>query len=475
MALRIISIIFIIKLNTVFFLVYLTKCDPNASFIGIASMNGDANSYITPIDNFISEGNYYYEGAKAGRMPYVGLIYYFFRLFFSKKIALSFFVIFQTLLSSIAIYYMAKLSSIILKNHQAFWIFSTLSLISLHVTTFDFTVLSESLGISFICIFSYHYFIYLKDRTNSQLLIAAFFLCLSVLYKPYLSLIYLLIGIEFLAHFRQKNFINIIKETFIKSLITILPLLVINGPWTIRNYKIFNEFKPFQQDINAGYNYSDATLSVYEFIQSIGESYIFWDKRSAGCYFEPSESFACEYELPNRILSKKLTKQKILDARKTYISFQKKPNDSLNKLTVLKFNELKEIYVKENRISYYLLRPLILTKHFLLHSGSYFLPISPNSACFHPSLWVLKISQSILYYMALFLGFFGIILLFRNNPKTFIIVSIPIYLILLFPVFLARTEFRYFHLAYPFLLVGLTFTILKFKNYLNYNKIKQLL
>lgn len=463
--LLIISIIFLIKTFTVLYLVDLTKCI-NSEFIGIASMSGDANSYITPIDNFISEGHYYYETAEAGRMPYLGLVYYPFRLIFSKKIALSIVVLLQILMESIAIYYIAKLCYKLFNIQQAFLLYLLLAIFSLHVTIFDFSLLSESLGISFLCLFVYHYYSFLEGcRTKRQLIIVGFFLTLAVLFKPMLSTIFLFIGVEFLWYNRHCKFLTSIKYVIIYTLIVSAPLIIINTPWTIRNYTIFNKFLPFQQDPYAGYNYSSATLAVWKFIETIGESFVFYDKRSAGCYFEPKKGMECEYQFPDRIFSANLTMNKIEEARMIYLDYQKHTSDSLNNLTVQKFNTLTDIYKKERTFSYYIIRPIMLSNHFLFHSGSYFLPIKKDSACYQSYQWMLKLSQSILYYLCLIFGFLGTILIFRKNPLSFIIPIIPIYLIILYPMVFSFTEFRYFMPAYPFLLIGLTFMLLKINRF----------
>src|SRR5580700_5181459 len=101
----IVLLIFLVKLISVLYLIHLSNCINSGTHIGLASYTGDASSYITPIDNFLKEGHYYFETAKAGRMPYLGLVYLPFRLFFSKQIALSILVILQILMESIAIYY----------------------------------------------------------------------------------------------------------------------------------------------------------------------------------------------------------------------------------------------------------------------------------------------------------------------------------------------------------------------------------
>ncbi|MFM7053475.1 MAG: glycosyltransferase family 39 protein [Bacteroidota bacterium] len=459
----IILLVFLVKLASVFYLVHLSKCNGTGNFMGIASMSGDAHSYITPIDNFLKEGTYYYDDAKAGRMPYLGSIYMVFRMFFNKETALSALVLMQILIGSISVYCMGRLSYMLTGAKSALWIFIILSLASLHVTIFDFAVLTESLGTAFIGIFLYLHFVYLsKGRKLKDLFYSGAFLALTILFKPYLSLLFIAVGIEFLWFYRSHSLLKMLKKTAVCSLCVFAPFFILNFPWTVRNYLVFQRFVPFQQDVNAGYGYSNATLSVYGFIQSIGESYVSWDKRSAGCYFEPVEGLPCEYEIPERILGPNLTMEKIQDARAVYASYMKSPNDSLEQRTIAVFEGLTEAYESDHPISYHLLTPLVLVKHFLIHSGSYFMPISTSSSCFHMYQLAIKVLQSVLYYLALILGMAGLLLLFRKNGNSFLLILIPSYLVLFFPIFMARSETRYFHLAIPVLLIGLTYVLYLF-------------
>ena len=182
----------------------------------------------------------------------------------------------------------------------------------------------ESFGTSFLCLFVYHYYNFLAyNRTPKPLIISGFFLTMAVLFKPYLSLLFILIGLEFIKY-EYKNFGHFFLKNISKNILLVsFPLLILDAPWVVRNYIVFNRFIPFQQDASAGYNYSPAYLAEVDFITSIGESYVFWDKRSAGCYFESHRNFPCEYEFPKRIFDKSLTMQQIQDARNTYMEFQK--------------------------------------------------------------------------------------------------------------------------------------------------------
>jgi len=229
----IIFLIFIVKLFSVLFLVHLSKCDNSSDFMGIACVSGDAASYITPIDNFINEGEYYFQSSKAGRMPYLGLIYYPFRLLFSKEIALNIFVILQILLECIAIYFTALLCKNIFKSQTSFWFYVFLACINLYVTDYSYYILSESFSASFICLFVYNYYKYLTiSRTNKQLFYTGFFLTLTILLKPYFALLFLIIGIEFIYFYRSKIFL---KQNLLKIIIVASPILVLNAPWTILN------------------------------------------------------------------------------------------------------------------------------------------------------------------------------------------------------------------------------------------------
>lgn len=464
----IISLIFLIKLCSSLYLIHLTKCDTPQLFRGIAQYSGDAASYIGPIDNLIETGSYNYESVQAGRMPYLGLVYYFFRLWLSKTMALNFVVISQILLEAISIYCLALMCKNMFGSSKSFWLSIFLSCISLNVSIFNYYVISESFGISFLCLFVYSYYSFLTQvKTNKQLLKTGLFLGLTVLFKPYLCLIFVLIGIEFMVNEPRINYLDYVKSVLKKTLIVVLPFLVLNSPWIIRNYVIMHKFVPFQQDVYAGWKLPKIYFAAFKFVDAIGESYVSWDKRSAGCYFEPQIGIKCEFKFSNNIFSENLTMNKIEDVRGIYIKCLKSPSDSLSAIVTTKFDELTNIYKEEHPFRYNFVNPIKIIGHFLLHSGSYYLPISKGSACYHPYQMLIKLSQSLLYYLSLTLGFIGTILLLFKNRKSFIMFSIPIYLIVLFPLVLKRTEFRLFHPAYPFLMIGFIFIIISLKRYIN--------
>jgi hypothetical protein len=266
------------------------------------------------------------------------------------------------------------------------------------------------------------------------------------------------------------SFYDKLKKTFLYSILSFSPLIILDTPWIIRNYITFNKFIPLQKDIYAGYKYEDWYLEYSLFTIKIGESAVFWDKRSFGCYFEDFNEFGCEYELPNRILGNNLTKEKIEAQKKLFLLLKKNPKDSLLKKRVIDgFRNLYNDYIKDHPYSYWIVPPIIHIKKFLFHSGSYYFPLHKNSPCYNIIHLIIKLLQSLFYYLSLFLGFFGLLKLLFNDSKSFILFSIPMYTIIIICIVFLGDEFRYFHPSYPFLSFGMFFLFFdifyRFKNF----------
>jgi hypothetical protein len=477
----IIIIIFIIKLISIIYLQYLGRCQlviPGKD--NLFSYSGDAFSYINPWENLITKGIYSLDGNTpyAGRMPFVGLPYFLFRLFSAKDTSLNLLIIFQLLVSSIATFYMCKLFEKVFYqiNHRLqkityskyFWGFLIFSLISFYVTHFDYYVLSESLAISFLCLFSYHYYIYLAEkRSNKQLVQAGFFLSLTALWKPYFGLLFVPVAAELLwvsLCGKRQGVKSGLKKTFISCLIVFLPMIVMDLPWILRNAITFHKFIPFQIDIYANYSYPEWYKYYRTFVKKIGESIVFWDKRSFACYFEDFNHLECEYKLPSRLLGKHLTEEKIEKQKKLFLRLKNNSGDTaLQRVVIQGFKDLSEDFKKDHPYTYWLIPRIMHVKAFLFHSGSYYFPVRRDSPCFHIFHQGVKLFQSLLYYMCLIFGTIGLLIILNFRRNTYMFAFIPLFLIVFFPVILMASEFRYFHPAYPFLSLGFLYGLFKIK------------
>lgn len=452
-------ITFVIKLATCWYLSYLQKCyAPSLGNTELACYTGDASSYLEPIDNYIQHGEYSTIGQNGekiytGRAPYYGIPYYLFRQLFSQTLSYDLVVLLQIVFETIAILFLAKLTQHLLNNIKAFWLTYCLLLVGLDATHWANHLLTESLSISFLVIFFCHFYYFLTQKKIRYLFFASIFLCFVTLLKPYFGLLYLILGIQFLISLKKK-FHLIAKYTFIMA----IPLIILTLPYTIRNLKKFNRFMPFS-DFFGGANYSKADLAYRGFLKAWGGSIVFWDKRSAACFFEPKDDLPCEFEFPDYAFCDGYSMVDIEQVKDLYVEYQKSPSLQLDDSVYHAFNKLTHAYKEYQPFRYYVLSKIISVKSFLFHSGSYYMPINKASPCYHPWQLVWKGIQSLMYYMTLLAGTIGLIVLAIKHPYSYIAATVPLLLILFFPIIYNASEFRYFAPSYPFLIVGLVIII----------------
>jgi fucose permease len=70
-----------------------------------------------------------------------------------------------------------------------------------------------------------------------------------------------------------------------------------------------------------------------------------------------------------------------------------------------------------------------------------------------------RIIQGSIYWIGLVIGFIGLIFLVRKKRETYMLLLTPVYLTLLFPIYIITHEVRYFYAAHPILLVGASIQI----------------
>src|SRR5688572_10895052 len=105
----IIGLCFIVKLASILFLGFLNEKDYSIAWSShslLANYGGDSDAYIQPMENFIREGEYYFEEGQgtvhSGRAPYYASLYYIFRLFSNPYVSFDLIVLTQLLLESIS-------------------------------------------------------------------------------------------------------------------------------------------------------------------------------------------------------------------------------------------------------------------------------------------------------------------------------------------------------------------------------------
>jgi len=110
---------------------------------------------------------------------------------------------------------------------------------------------------------------------------------------------------------------------------------------------------------------------------------VWWDKRSAGCYFEPRPGYACVFEMPREALAPGYGRAEVEEARSLFLRSGSDP--SLREAAREAFEHLTALYRKQRPFRYFVLAPIDLVSQMVLHSGSYYLPVRWGSPCYSPS------------------------------------------------------------------------------------------
>ena len=458
---------FALKLAAAFYFSNLHQCQfPETSAGRLALLSGDTHSYIGAIDNLKEEGVYYFwNGVRrvyAGRMPYYGAPYYLLRFFLDKPAAADILVLFQILTDAAANVFFAFLCFRIFKSRAAFWIGFALCLLSFNYFLFSLQLVPESLSLNFFIFFLYAFQRYRDEGKWIYAVYASFLLALVVVLKPYLALIYIPF---FGAVLWKRIFLNNfdLKAVFSKLFVLSLPLSLLLAPWIIRNAFVLGRFIPAQENITAGYNYTEADFAFRRFVGAWGGSMIFWDPKSAGCYFTAGHEFSCTFELPAHALTEGYGLEEIEEVRRKYIRLQEQFSPDLEREVVEKFDRLTEIYRNEKPFMYYVGSRFLTASEMFLHTNVYNLPVNPSFRCFEPYQLVFKGIQFLVYCLALTLGSAGLLILSRKRKISLFYASAILPIVFFFAYF-KLTEARYMNQTYPILLIGLTYAVVSFNN-----------
>ena len=467
------AFVFLVKLVMVFYFAYLESGSWETLKLYFAG--GDALSYYGPIESYIEYGVYSYSKALtpyAGRMPYYGSVYFILRLMFEQNIAFNGLVVLQLMVESLAILYLCRIVKEFVPKFKdaAYWCVFVFSILNGATTIWSRYILTESFSIS--CFVFYAYFLqkYLKSRTVKDLIRTGIFLGLMITLRPYLILLFLPIGLTFCYQcWRKKEYWQLLVKNV---LIVSLPMILLLSPWVIRNAVVFNRFIPLQDDMQAGYKYSESYYAMWDFIAAWGGSIQSWDKRAAGCIFEPRFNQDCTFEYPDYVFTSKYNFEDLEQLRQEYIEVCLSFNADEDRAVASKFGQYKDAFIKEHPLRYYLLAPLQLSFEMIFHSGSYNIATIGSGWLKWPSL-LFKIMQSILYYLMLLLGVFGL-LRFLQSPFILNLIFTPCIILVLFGMILKAPEFRFFIHAYPVLVISAIIFALSFGEKLPINRFKLL-
>ncbi len=458
-----IVITFVLKMGLAVYFTNLYKCQFPEQQVSVFA-NIVEETYIQPIDNLVDNGEYYiWNGSRnvyAGRMPYYGIPYYFFRQFFEKSEAKDVYAIFQVLVDSITNIFFALLCFNIMQRKSSFIIGYFIYFLNFNLVAQTVTLIPEILSISIFVLFLFAFHQYWVKNSILMTILVSIFLALVVCLKPYLLIIYPLVFISFLWKDNKLDFSNY-RFIFQTALVLSLPLILLLAPWTIRNAIKLGKFIPTQESMIAGYNYTNGDMAFRRFISSWGGESLWSFPESKGCYFSIREPVNCEQIPPKEALIQGYSIEQLEKVRQDYLQLQRNYSPELDEIVVQEFDTLTKIYKTERPLMYYVGSRFIVAKSLFWHSGNNSLPINNSFKCYKPYQLIFKVVQSVVYILALTIGFIGLIILVWRRKISLIFFFIPLIIILLF-LYLKLAEPRYVYHAYLLFLLGLVYVVVYF-------------
>ncbi len=454
-------------------LIFILNVDPaeayNLSSNTFAGHSGDAKTYIEPIENLLKKNSY----EDDYRMPGYGWIYYLYRLFFNKGLSLNILVITQLILSSISVYALSLLSIAVFKKTIYFYLTFLAYLISIYVSLYDYQLLTESFGASSL-VFTCYFLVRRNGNPIINLLLSGLFITWSFFLKPITAPLLLIFSVYILL--RNKNSLfNLKKYNWNHLIIFLLPLIVMDGLWSIRNYNKYEKFIPITKTTYYPETENSYLGSLYDFTTSFGGSIVWWRPGSEMSFFKTSPNIkTSKVTLPNYIYTSKFNNDSLIVVRDLIEKLDSKnistktKNNIDNKIKIM-LNTFTKSIKDEKPFLYYIGSRIKVLKSFFITSGTQNLFRKESSKLNLINL-LIKIFYSGLYLSIVLLGFLGnfsMLAFYRKvrNIDYFLISSVGLYLALAYPLLFKLDENRYFAPAYPFFVISACFLILKFYAY----------
>jgi hypothetical protein len=246
-----------------------------------------------------------------------------------------------------------------------------------------------------------------------------------------------------------------------QAVLLALPFLVADGAWMARNWPWYHRPVPLQTNEWAGYQTPPALRELSDFTGIIGEEPLYWEAASDISWFykplaEPAPNFRNE---PGKLAPPAYTYDSLVLVKRNLAVAQ----DSMLPATVRQMAATSatravvryaRAYRRQRPFQSFVLVPFKLAYRLTLaHPGDYLF----RQRFAELVLWkkAVKIMAHLWYLAIVGLGLFSTLFLgWQRRFEVLLVKSVPIYLPVLLCFILFKVEFRYFAVAYPFVVIG---------------------
>lgn len=419
----------------------------------------DTHSYIDPIEQLIADGTYYPDY----RMPGVGVPYWIFRQFGDRHASMDAMVVFQCMLSGLAVYLLALLGLRLTRSHATALVVYGLFLLSTYSSWYDTTMSSDSLAVSVMVI---HVFLLQRaiDGKSTRLLMAAgLFLTWIIFLRPVAALLLIPAPLLVLWFWSPKWSIK-------AALLFLLPFVVLDTAWIIRNWRAYGEFNPLTNEgIMPDEIDGRPRGYVMRFLQGYGGNYIWWEAGADIRWFGMWEgSAAVDNEgrnakaPPAYAYVPGYTKDSLLALSERIRIFESGTLTDADSLAIIeevnaKLDRYTKLYQEGAPFNYHVLSRFRMIEYLITQNGTETLFHQPFGEL---PLWkkVFKLLQIFLYLFAYLVGgIAAFVMLWRWRRATALMASwvplIVVYMILVYPLILRMAEWRFMVHVHPLILL----------------------
>ena len=363
------------------------------------------------------------------------------------------------------------LANRIFKSREVFYLVFFGYGISSFSNLYDASLLTESLSVSFLILTCYWLMTFFERSKTAYLVLVGFGLAELVFLRPIFAPLFVFFGASLLIKHPQKIVVN--------GLLLLLPFIVLDAFWVKSNYAKYHRVIPLTK--SKYYEGFETSIwgGISDLVQSWGGSSVYWDHsadiRWIGITDTPvydRDKVDKEVAFPFSVLTKNFNNDSLLLLRSEVIkcvhdstidSLTKRHLEASIKSKVARF---KASYIAENPFGYYVKGPLLLTKKFLLHSGTFKLFTGRvNETDLNKIEKLTKYFYSVLFLATLAFGFLGILFAWLDQSPSYELLlpasAIPLYGIFIHAMVLRVIEWRYLVPFYPFLTVFAAFSVVK--------------
>lgn len=425
---------------------------------------GDTKGYLDPIENLIANGLY----KPDYRMPGVGAPYWVFRQFLDVGTSRDAMVVLQWALSGLNVLLLALIALRMTGSDRVALLVYTAFLLSANSSWFDAMIASDSLAVSTFILHAFFLQRAVDKSDLRQLFLSGLFLAWFIFLRPVGAA--LLPFVAILVYWKSR-FPRPLHAVFA----LLLPFLVLDTAWTVRNYRVNHQFSPLTND---GWFPADFSVEirahVMHFMQGYGGNYIWWapgtdirwfgvwkgganlDDEGRKAMPPPTYAFVPGYDMDSLVrISERIRRVNNGHLTRT---------DSLAEIQAINttMDRYAALYRDQAPLNYHVLSRLRMLKNVLWQHGTEGMIIKPFASL---PIWakLFKLMQVGFYVFANTIGAIAVVFyLWRwRRATTLLHIWLPFavaYLVLVFPIGLRMCEWRYMAHPFPFaLLLGILF------------------